>query len=98
MELEDRLFSAARRLRPSEHVPYGFEKRIMARLLSEPRVDPWLVLTRVLWKGAGAAVAVMACSSLWLIADLSLGSPQATLAEDLDSAVYAGLTDSEGGW
>jgi hypothetical protein len=58
-DLNRRLLQAARHDRPSEQVPYAFEKRVMARLTSgSARVDPWTALLRPLWCGAAACAVI----------------------------------------
>ena len=57
-ELQNKLLDAARRTPPADHVPYAFERRIMARLTAAPRPNEWLAWTRALWFGAAAGNAL----------------------------------------
>lgn len=76
-DLHHRLLEAARIDRPSEAVPYAFEKRVMALLTSaSARVDPWTALLRPLWCGAAA------CAALALMLQLGLHPFPADPAED----------------
>ena len=54
-EIQAMLLAAARALPPDEHVPYSFERRVMALLGAEPAPDPW-----ALW----SLVALARCSAL----------------------------------
>ena len=56
-DLERKLIAAARRLPPSEAVPYAFEKRIMAHLRARPALDEWSLWARALWRAAAPCVA-----------------------------------------
>ena len=58
-ELEKKLIGAARAHPPSEHVPYAFEKRVMARIKSRPRVDVWAQWAQALWRSAVACLALV---------------------------------------
>lgn len=64
-ELQNKLLAAARRNPPDGHVPYAFEKRIMARLTAAPKPSEWLAWSRALWFGAAACVAVALLTSVW---------------------------------
>ena len=64
-ELQNKLLAAARRNPPDEHVPYAFEKRIMARLAGAPKPNEWLAWTRALWFGAAACVGIAVITSVW---------------------------------
>lgn len=64
-ELQNKLLAAARRNAPDGHVPYAFEKRIMARLTAAPKPSEWLAWSRALWLGAAACVAVALLTSVW---------------------------------
>lgn len=49
---------------PSDHVPYAFEKRIMARLASREMPDAWAAWGAMLWR------AVAPCFALMLVAGI----------------------------
>jgi hypothetical protein len=56
-ELQKKLIAAARLSPPDDRVPYAFEKRITA-LLAARQANPWVFLTRGLWRAAASCVAV----------------------------------------
>ena len=64
-ELHKKLIAAARTQSPVDHVPYAFEKRIMAHILSEPAVDVWVAWSRGLWRAVAPCVAVMLMLAAW---------------------------------
>lgn len=65
-KLEEKLLAAARANRPSDQVPYAFEKRITA-LVSGRRVeDKTLFWSRNLWRAAFSCLAVAVVVGIWL--------------------------------
>ena len=97
-ELQKKLFAAARTLPPSDHVPYAFEKRIMARLASRPALDVWMLWSRLLWRAAAPCVAIMVAASIWTLVSTDPKASPETLAADLESTVLAPLTHLEESW
>ena len=59
VELQKKLITVARANPPSDHVPLGFEKRIMALISARPVHDLWAAWARSLWYAAAPCVAVM---------------------------------------
>ena len=57
-DLQKKLLAAARSNPPEDRVPYAFEKRILARLASQPAVDSSAFWARALWRAAIPCVAV----------------------------------------
>jgi hypothetical protein len=67
-KLQHQLMAAAKATPPSDHVPYAFEKRIMARLAAPLTVDVWAVWGRWLWRAVTPCASVMAALGVWVIA------------------------------
>jgi hypothetical protein len=68
MELEhlkQKLVAAARANPPSDRVPYGFERRVMAHLASAGVADGWMLWSRALWRAAIPCVLIVIFSGLW---------------------------------
>ncbi len=65
--LSQRLVATARAHPPSEEVPYAFGKRVMARLLAggARALDPWLQLTRGLWRAVVPCCTTAALIIAW---------------------------------
>ena len=57
-DLQKKLLAAARNNPPEDRVPYAFEKRILARLASQPAIDSSAFWARALWRAAVPCVAV----------------------------------------
>lgn len=64
-ELEQKLIASARSHPPSDHVPYAFEKRIMARVGASPARDVMAFWARALWRAAASCVAIVVLLSAW---------------------------------
>jgi hypothetical protein len=87
-ELQSKLLAAGREARPSDAVPYAFEKRIMARLETRARVDPVSLWNRMLWRAAVPCLLVMLSVSLWSFL-AQHGDAAASLGAELAEAVFA---------
>ena len=62
--LQQKLIAVARSERPSDPVPYAFEKRVMARL-AEVRADLLGAWSHALWRAAILCIAVMLLAGVW---------------------------------
>ncbi len=91
-KLQDKLLAAARLDRPSEHVPYAFEKRIMARL-NATVADRWAVWSRLLWRAATPCLGLTAMLVGLALYSGALSGTPLSLGEGLENTVYAVLTD-----
>ena len=91
-ELQRKLFAQARLVKPSDAVPYAFEKRVMARLQHAP-ADGWLLWGRALWRAAAACVAVSLVLSLWSAWPTRDKEPMT-----LESAVFAAAEEPNDAW
>lgn len=97
-ELEQRFLAAARALPPRGEVPYAFEKRIMAALGPQAPADPWSFWAQLLWRAAAPCVAVMLAMTAWTVVAGELGRSDATLAAELERAVWAPLSAINETW
>lgn len=57
-QLQNKLLAAARTTPSDDRVPYAFEKRILARLATQPAMDLSALWARALWRAAVPCVAV----------------------------------------
>ena len=87
-ELHNKLIDAARANPPSDRVPYAFEKRIMARLATQPVVDDWAMWARALWRAAAPCVAIMLLLGAWSFFARS-SAPASDLSQDLEQTLLA---------
>ncbi len=96
-ELQKKLIAAARKSPPDEHVPYAFEKRIMARLGKSPKVNDWAFLARALWCGAAVCTAVAIVTSVWSFAPSS-NIEGASFSHELEQSILASTDAGESAW
>jgi hypothetical protein len=98
-ELRRKLLAAARTQSPPEHVPYAFEKRVMAMLSSRPVVvDLGALWAGALWRAAGPCIAVMVFLAAWsfFAADGRTDgrTPVTDLSQDFENTLLA-VADQE---
>jgi hypothetical protein len=92
-ELHSRLIAAARTHPPREDVPYAFEKRVMARLMARPPLDPWALWSRALWRAAASCIALTALLGIWSIASLSASDSAETFPDAFENSVFAAMPE-----
>lgn len=93
--LQQKLLAAARLDRPSDAVPYAFERRIMARVaeLARGPVDLWGAWSRLLWRAATPCLGLTAVLLAVALFSGALQGTPLTLGEGLETTVYAVLTE-----
>ena len=94
VDLEKKLLSVARREKPSEKVPYAFEKRIMALLSPLPTPDCWGLWAGALWRAAVPCLALMVLLAVWSLAPRSPVATTENLSQDMDNTVLAAIDQS----
>ena len=82
--LHSNLIKAAQKLPEDTRVPYSFEKRIMARLKSEPVPDSLALWARGLWQASVPCLALMVAISTWSVIDRQDNPVVDPLATDLE--------------
>jgi len=90
-ELERKLINAARANPPSEHVPYAFEKRIMAHLGDHSMLDEWGLWAGPLWRAAVPCVAIMLLLSAWSFFPANAKPSSGDLSQEIENTVLAAL-------
>lgn len=97
-ELQDKLVQAARQNPPSDHVPYAFEKRIMAQLEAIKKVDVWSLWAHALWRAAAPCVALTVFLGVWTFHSGSSNSANGMMSADLEKTVLAPLDSMGDTW
>ena len=97
-ELQTKLLAAARAQRPSETVPYAFEKRIMARVRAKSGADPWSFWGSALWRAAASCVGIMVLAALWTYVSGNPNFPTDSFAVALEETVLAPLDNAGDVW
>lgn len=92
-QLQEKLLAAARADRPSEHVPYAFEQRILARLATTAKPDVWTTWARLLWRAATPCLGLTAVLVGTAFFTGALQGTSVSLGEGLETTVYAVLTE-----
>ncbi|MBM3839679.1 MAG: hypothetical protein FJ398_17250 [Verrucomicrobia bacterium] len=99
LELQKKLFAAARATPPRDDVPYAFEKRIIARIAKEAFVDVWALWGRLLWRAAAPCVALTLALTVWAtVSSHSAKGSSDNLAVALENQVMAPLASLEESW
>jgi hypothetical protein len=88
-DLQNKLIAAARQLTPSQAVPYGFERRMMARLRTLRTPDCWALWARALWRAAGPCVGLALVVAAWSFFSGSGNSVTSDFSQDFENTVLA---------
>jgi hypothetical protein len=91
-KLQTKLLAVARQNTPGDHVPFAFEKRIMA-CLRKPLADAWSLWGRALWRAAAACVVAVALLGGW---SLQTENEASDLSQDFEETVLAALDEQVG--
>ena len=97
-QLHNKILAAGRALPPQMHVPYAFEKRVMAALGTASSPDVWAIWSHLLWRAAAFSIAIMLAMSAWTAARHQANSSPAGLGADLERAVWAPLSSIQQSW
>lgn len=89
VELQRKLIAAGRSEPVSERVPYAFEKRVMARLVSVPVIEPAAAWARALWRAAASCAAITVLLTLWSFYEPAAASSGTNLSEEIENTVLA---------
>src|SRR5438445_13532496 len=95
VDLEKKLIQAARQDRPSEKVPYAFEKRIMAFLRPLPTPDCWGLWAGALCRPAVPCLALMVLLTTWAFIPGVKHLPASDLSLVIDSTVFAAIGQAQ---
>ena len=98
-QLRQKLVTAARANPPGNHVPYAFEKRIIARLLAAPAADHWALWARALWRSAAPCVALTLLFGAWSFVGTNKASNEnEDFSQHFEQTMLATVNDSEEVW
>ena len=97
-DLEKKLIRLARATPMSDHVPFAFEKRILAAIGAQHPEDIWSFWSRALWKAAAPCVGVMLVMGAWAILTPGVNTVSDSYSTDLESALLAPLHSPESTW
>jgi hypothetical protein len=98
-KLERKLLAVAKANPPSDAVPYAFERRIMARLGTNPVLDAWAGWASALWRAAAPCVAIALVLGVWAAFDPGASSTSTDFEQELEDTVLVAVTqDSNSNW
>ena len=95
VELQRKLVAAARANRPSDHVPYAFEKRVTALLASRVpahRLDAWV---HGLWRAAVSCVVIAIVCGALAAYTASPAASSTDLSQDIDNVLLASVDQTD---
>ena len=93
-ELHRKLITAARTSAPDNHVPYAFEKRIMALIPAMPRTDSAVLWVRGLWQAALSCAAIALICGAWAFFSPAAGSGD-DLSQNFETTLLASVDQSD---
>jgi hypothetical protein len=90
-ELQRKLIAAAKAQAPADHVPYAFEKRVMAHLQDQRTLvkDVWAAWASGLWRAAVPCVGLTLALSAWVFFATAPSVSSNDLPQDLDNTLLA---------
>ena len=94
-ELQRKLVAAARADAPGDRVPYAFEKRVMALLVSRGAaqyLDWWV---RGLWRAAASCVAVALLCGAWSLFTPAVTPGSTDLSQDFENTLLASIDQGD---
>ncbi len=93
--LQNKLTAAARLNQPSEHVPYAFEKRIMALIAERTATAQRNLWVRGLWQAAVSCVAVaVVCGTVSVFAPATSDNGN-DLSQDFENTLLASVDQGD---
>lgn len=92
-ELERKLMAAARAHPPGDHVPYAFEKRIMALLPRVAPTDSMARWVRSLWQAAASCAMIALLCGAW--AFFNSASSGDDLSQNFETTMLASVGQSD---
>jgi hypothetical protein len=93
--LQRKLIAAARANPPSDHVPYAFEKRVMAQLAARSAIEPLGLWVRGLWQAAVSCMIVALLLGAWAFFNPSASSKPDDLSQNFESTLLASVDQSD---
>jgi hypothetical protein len=94
-ELQTKLFAAARANPPGDHVPYAFEKRVMALLAARTTTEPLALWIRGLWRAAVSCVIIALLFGAWAFFNPSASTNANDLSQNFENTLLASVDQSD---
>ena len=97
-QLQQKLLASARVHPPQDHVPYAFEKRVMANLSAKPALDFRALWARAMWRAAVPCVGLCLMLGAWSLFNAHDRTVSESLSQDFEQAMLAVVDQSEDTW
>jgi hypothetical protein len=96
VELQRKLIAAARANAPGDQVPYTFEKRVTALLVSRAAPDSMEFWVRGLWRAAVSCVAITLLLGAWAVFNpMTTTTTTDDLSQNFESTLLASVDQSD---
>ncbi len=94
-ELQKKLLAAARANPPGDHVPYAFEKRVMALLAARAAAEPLALWVRGLWRAAVSCVIIALLFGAWAFFNPRASTNAGDLSQNFENTLLASVDQSD---
>jgi hypothetical protein len=95
-ELQKKLIAAARANTPGDQVPYAFEKRVTALLVSRVAPDNMALWVHGLWRAAVSCVAITLLFGAWAVLNpTTTATTTDDLSQNFESTLLASVDQSD---
>jgi len=95
VELQRKLLAAARANVPGDHVPYAFEKRVMALLAARTPTDHLALWVRGLWQAAASCMTIALLLGAWAFFNPAAPSKTDDLSQNFENTLLASVDQSD---
>lgn len=89
------MIAAARANPPSDHVPYAFEKRVMALLAARTVTEPLALWVRGLWQAAVPCLLVALLLGAWAFFNPAASTKADDLSQHFESTLLASVDQGD---
>ncbi len=93
-ELQKKLIAAARANPPGDHVPYAFEKRVMALVASRGASDSLVLWARGLSRAAVSCMAIALMLGAWAFFNPTTNANGVDLSQNFENTLLAAVDQS----
>jgi hypothetical protein len=94
-ELQKKLIAAARANVPGNQVPYAFEKRVTALLVSRVAPDDMTLWVRGLWRAAVSCVAITLLFGAWAVLNPTTTTTADDLSQNFENTLLASVDQGD---
>ena len=94
-ELHKKLLAAARANPPGDHVPYAFEKRVMALLAARAATEPLALWVHGRWRAAVSCAAIALLLGVWAFFNPAASSRADDLSQNFENTLLASVDQTD---